>query len=92
MSGNQPDWLARASSVRHSSPRRRRYNRIIFRAGRHAHRRYAYSVWAASLLRADMSFGKDRARDSVWMSGGLVSTTRCNDQKNRTASVKPRSM
>ena len=24
------------------------------------HRRYAYSVWAASLLRADMIFGKDR--------------------------------
>jgi TRAP-type mannitol/chloroaromatic compound transport system substrate-binding protein len=23
------------------------------------HRRYAYSVWAASLLRADMIFGKD---------------------------------
>jgi DNA-binding transcriptional LysR family regulator len=29
------------------------------------HRRYAYSVWAASLLRADMIFGKDRGAPSL---------------------------
>jgi hypothetical protein len=34
------------------------------------HRRYAYSVWAASLLRADMIFGKDTLID-VWLGRGL---------------------
>jgi hypothetical protein len=39
------------------------------------HRRYAYSVWAASLLRADMISGKDRRQCHVGVIEALTEFT-----------------